>query len=302
MNTIFGCPFRIEGNVRGKRVVTLSDIPLEWEELRDKRGGEAVILRSGENSLVKRYRLWNDPVYVDHQEKDATVKRLLEYQDKIFSLPDMPPEVIVPKKILQSVNGSVFGYEMEDISNAISFDEIRDHFPVDEQLYALGLLKLLVEELHQIDVVIGDFVPRDVLYKDGQIYLVDTDSLQFGDYKCESFSLGYTDPRILGFELQDGKFLPKLMKPYSKETDWYSFYGICMATLAGVDLFDGTHPSVVTKEEMVKNNIMIFEEEVSYPESALPLSEIPRKILEAIYLFTYGGDRSVLPEDEFFEF
>ena len=275
---------------------TIDRVPLpSWTEMGE--GGEAVVYKFSETA-VKVFRHWDDPRFSDSlDEQKAAKEKFVELQEKLLLMPKMPEEVVVPRKILQTVNGSIFGYEMAFVDGAIPIDTLWNIADIEEKLMALNSLYGLVKRLHKIGVTIGDFVPRDILWhrKNKKIYLLDSDSLQFSDFKCKSFSVGFTDRKVLKFPKDEETNIVTaiLKRPYFKQSDWISFLAICTAVIVGVDPYGGVHKGYASKEERVESKLSIFHPEVIYPRTAKQLSEIPRPLLEALYRTFHLGQRFI---------
>lgn len=277
--------------------LTIDKVPQpSWKEMGE--GGEAVIYKSSFKTVVKVFRHWNDPRFTDSpDEQKAAKEKFVELQKKLLLMPEMPKGVVVLQRILQTSQGSIFGYEMNLVKNAIPIDTLWNISTIKEKLTALDSLYDLIRKLHKIGVIIGDFVPRDILWgrKKKKIYLLDSDSLQFSDFKCKSFSIGFTDRKVLKF-LKDKKtklINATLKRPYYKQSDWVSFLAICTVVMIGVDPYGGVHKGFSSKEERVKFNLSIFHPDVIYPKTAKQLKDIPRPLLETLYKTFHLGERFI---------
>lgn len=277
--------------------LTVDKVPQpSWKEMGE--GGEAIVYKSSSKTVVKVFRHWNDPWFIDSpDEQKAAKEKFVELQKKLLLMPEMPEGVVAPQRILQTPKGSIFGYEMNLVSGAIPIDTLWNISTIKEKLIALDSLYDLIRKLHKIRVIIGDFVPRDILWdrKNKRIYLLDSDSLQFSDFKCKSFSIGFADRKVLKFSKGKKTKLINvtLKRPYYKQSDWVSFLAICTVVMIGVDPYGGVHKGFSSKEERVKSNLSIFHPDVIYPKTAKQLKDIPRPLLEALYKAFHLGKRFI---------
>ena len=277
----------------GIEKVVLKSFPQpSWKKLAE--GGEATIYLTPEGRAIKVYRHWKDGFYLNDQDQmNAAMARFEEIQQKLIAMPKMPKGVVVPQRLLTTAKGSIFGYEMEYICGAKPLTSMWDSADIREKRTALAALRDLVEKNHECGIVIGDFVPRDVLWKreTGSVYLLDSDSMQFSGFECKTFTIEYADPKNLGFVRKNGSHETKIIlkKTFDELSDWYSFYGICLNVFTGVEPFGGFNENAKGIEQRVKDNITVFNPDVSYPVTAYPLSIIGRDLLGYMLVnFRYG--------------
>ena len=130
----------------------------------------------------------------------------------------------------------------------------------------------LVEQLHQAHVVIGDFNDGNVLFKPsprpsrprgrgGQVFLIDSDSMQFGGYPCPVGHERFLDPKLYGADLSTS---PR----FDDGTDWYAFAVLLFQSLLSVHPFGGTHPKLATLLRRAEARHSIMQSDVVTSKSS----------------------------------
>lgn len=268
------------------------------------RGGEAVIYLLKPDTAAKIFLLPTDPQYKGLPGQIAAAKvRLEEMQTKLVDFPKtLSAGLVAPKGVLLSADKKIFGYVMPYIDGT-SLDKLTKTGSALtlQQAYALLLsLYELVEELHQGGIIIGDFNENNIIVSGHKVFLIDADSMQFGKYQCRSFIPRFAAPELLkviaGKTKGRGKnkvLLPPeitLAKPFNESSDWYSFLVIAMRLIVHTDPFGGVAKDLDLFARM-KDRITIFDQRVTYPLIAKPLSSVPRPLLMAFYRAFKLGER-----------
>lgn len=236
-------------------------------------GGEADIYEVG-GSATKIFRVPRAGS-VDSSVSLAVANKLAEYQTKLPDLislsSSLPQRVIKPEKLVKDDRGNIIGYTMPLVKNGVKLSSFadkvfREQSGIDyDQVRNVYLdLHNTVSRLHQIDMLIGDFNYFNVLVKDREPYLIDIDSSQFGSYLANMFNTRFVDPTLC--ELQTNKLT--LMRPYIKNSDWYSFAAMLLECLLYLDPYGGVYRHngrTLSKDQRIAQRISIFRPDVLSP-------------------------------------
>ncbi|MDR2540521.1 MAG: hypothetical protein LBD11_01760 [Candidatus Peribacteria bacterium] len=253
-------------------------------------GQEAVVYDIGHGMVAKLYRQPNDPYYSGSvAEQQASRIRLALIQKKLIEFPKgLPKNVISPRALLTDVKGTTIGYVMPFITGAetlltygdlqfretknISNNEIRDIFLALHQT---------IKNLHTHGVVIGDFNDLNILVKDTQPYMIDTDSWQFANFLSTMYTEKFVDPLLCGMNAG----IWTMAKQHNPLGDWYAFNALLFKTLLFVDPYGGIYkpkdPSLRVKQQLrSKDRITVFDPEVVYPKHAYDYKVLPDTLLQ----------------------
>ncbi len=271
-----------------------------------KEGGEAEIYKiKGYNGLFKIFKQPNHPSFISPEERTAARQKIGEHQKKLIQLPkNLPSKVVRPAELLTNSSGMIVGYAMPFVENSnplIQYSEKnwRDQGGIDNDTMTkilLGLYDTLFA-LHRTNVVVGDLNDMNVLVREKESYMIDTDSYQFGKFFCKTFTQTFVDPLIC---IKNGSELEQ-KKPHTKATDWYAFAIMVMKTLIFVGPYDGLYKPK-DKQKKVSDflrpltNITVFDDEVKYPKFALPFREIlPDELMQYFYKLFKENHRDIFP-------
>ncbi len=256
-------------------------------------GQEAVVYDMGKGLVAKVYRQADDPYYAQSPaEQHAARVRIAMHQKKLALFPhSLPSNVISPVSLLTDKQGVIVGYTMPFISGAetlltygdiqyresknISNNEIRDIF--------LSLHQT-VKSLHSHGVVIGDFNDLNTLVKNRQVYMIDTDSYQFGNFISTMYTEKFVDPLICDIVKQGQEKLWTMTRNHTPLGDWYAFSSLLFKTLLFVDPYGGIYKpkdaSKRLKQQLrMSKRINIFDPEVVYPKHAYPYTVLNQDLL-----------------------
>ncbi len=142
-----------------------------------------------------------------------------------------------------------------------------------------------VSQLHQAQVVIGDFNDLNVLVKGTEAFVIDADSFQFKSYLCRVFTSAFVDPLLC--DPWANTLCP--IKPYTPESDWYAFAVMLMQCLLYVGPYGGVyrpqnHKLPIPHDRRPLAGITIFHPEVRYPKPAIPYDVLPDELLHQFHL------------------
>ncbi|MEI6673108.1 MAG: hypothetical protein WCL02_07495 [bacterium] len=256
-------------------------------------GQEAVVYDMGNGQVAKIYRLPNDPYYAQSpDEQRAATARITMHQKKLAMYPSgLSSNVIVPRTLLTDKQGIILGYMMPFITGAetllkygdmgyrqsmnISNNEIKDIF--------LDLHSTL-KSLHNKQVIIGDFNDLNILVKNKHVYMIDTDSYQFGPFVSTMYTDKFIDP-LLCNGIQKGKeTIWTMTHNHTFNGDWYAFCALLFKSLLFVDPYGGIYKpkdisKKVTQQFRPSKRINVFTPEVVYPKHAYPYKMLDPNLL-----------------------
>ena len=252
-------------------------------------GGEAEIYEISKTRALKLFKPPEHPIFSNSpsDQKSASLK-IKEHQTKLKKLPSgFSPFVITPIDFAFDQKKQIIGYTMDMVKDAevllrYSNKSFRQGFVSDKQVIEIFKnLFFIVKSVHKAGVVIGDFNDLNVLVKKDKPYLIDFDSVQFGNYFCNVFTNKFVDPLICDKKSKS----TKLVKPHNQLSDWYAYLIMLMQTLIYVGPYGGVYRPKDKKDRVPERvrplkRITLFSDDVIYPKPAKPLSTLPDSFLQ----------------------
>jgi H/ACA ribonucleoprotein complex subunit 3 len=256
-------------------------------------GQEAVVYDMGNSQVAKIYRFPDDPYYAQSTEEQKAAKvRIAMHQKKLAMYPGgLPSNIIVPSNLLTDKQGIILGYTMSFITGAetllkygdmsyrqsmnISNNEIKDIF--------LNLHDT-VRSLHDKKVIIGDFNDLNILVKNKQVYMIDTDSYQFDNWVSTMYTEKFVDPLLCDVMLKNNDPFWTMTRNHNYNGDWYGFTSLLFKSLLFVDPYGGIYkpkdPNNRIKQQLrASKRINVFNPEVVYPKHAYPYNVLDGNII-----------------------
>ncbi len=251
-------------------------------------GGEAEIYRL-RNRAIKIYKTAKHPDFAGSPEdqKQATA-RIAEHQHKLREFPTgLPAHVITPTDLVLDGHNHIVGYSMPLITDTEPLRRYGEKSfrlaGIDSEIVRAVFTDLhqTVQKLHKQQVVIGDFNDLNVLVKDRDAYIIDTDSFQFGRYLSRLFTARFVDPMLCDPRADT----PILAKPHNPNSDWYAFAVMLMQSLLFVDPYGGIYLPANKKQKIAHDarplhRITVFHPDVRYPKPATPYQNLPDDLLD----------------------
>ncbi|BFM41166.1 hypothetical protein [Synechocystis sp. LKSZ1] len=269
------------------------------------QGGEAEVYRLSSTLALKLFKQPSHPDYQgDLALQTAVEQRLALYQEKLKQFPQgLPERVVVPQSLVHDRQGQVIrGYTMPLVANAdllFRYGDRRFRQGIRSQVVVAIFQDLhqTLHQLHQHQVVIGDFNDLNVLVKDQQAYLIDADSFQFGRFPCCLFTPRFLDPLCWDTQGQLGV----LGKAYSPDSDWYAFTIMLMQCLLFVDPYGGIHAPSAPRRRLspiarIQQRLTVFHPEVRYPKPALPPQTLTDELLHHFHQVFEQDRRGPFPK------
>lgn len=246
-------------------------------------GGEAEIYDIGNSQVFKLLKDPNHADFVGDLEGQRGAKaRIDEHQKKLpeFLKLRLPPRVIGPIEV-GKFRDRIVGYSMKHIQftdpllrySERGFREQHPQFTNTDVTRIMHDLHETVNDLHQSQIVIGDFNDLNVLV-DKTITIVDADSMQFGSFLSKLYTERFVDPILCSSTGLN------LTKPHTIYSDWYAFAIMLMQVNLFVHPYGGIYkPSDPTKRvpasERPLRRISVFHTDVQLPKPARSLDCLP---------------------------
>jgi len=273
-------------------------------------GGEAEIYKiDGGANVVKLFKTADHPSYSqDPMQQQGAIMRSQEYQLKLKSFPpNVPQKVVAPQHLVYDQKGMVIGYVMPFVDKTFplirySDKMFREQSGVDEQqiMSIFHQLQNHIIALHQNQIVIGDLNDLNILVKGTDVYMIDTDSYQFGKFMSHTFTQTFLDPMIA--KEHNGQLW--MNKPYEATSDWYAYAVMLMQALIYVGPYGGIYAPKDPQKKVSGGlrplrRITLFDPEVKYPKAAIPYKYLPDELLQWFWNVFTKDLRQPLPEHIF---
>lgn len=286
--------------INGKEVQLLKEIGA---------GQEAIVYDIGGGFVAKIYRKANDPFYTNNPvEQLAAKQKIAVMSKKLQAFPtNLPQNVITAQALVTDKKGQFLGYVMRFVQGAeslltygdIQYRENNSISNTEIQQIFINLHSTL-KSLHHKGIVIGDMNDLNILVKNKETLLIDTDSFQFGGFMSTMYTEKFVDPLLCGEIVNSTMSRWTMIQPHTKLGDWYSFTGLLFKTLLFVDPYGGIHKPKDSRKKLkplqrIKNRVTVFDDEVVYPKHATPYTVLPKQLLEYFKEVFISDKRSEFP-------
>lgn len=261
-------------------------------------GGEAEVFDIGGKVALKRFKRAAHPDYAhDAHAQRAAEERIRVQQAKLPALMQLalPQRVVAPLAVARD-GSEIAGYTMQLVAGAEPLLRYGDRvWRQQAGVTSAHLSEVLrdlhatVEQLHQRSVVIGDFNDLNVLVAGSSAWVIDADSMQFGGFASNVFTVRFLDPRITnGYQM-----LPA--RPHDELSDWYAFAVMTFQQLLLVDPYGGIYKppagaARIAHDDRPLQLISVFNPHVKVPKQAVRFDTLPDDLLQH---FTQMFDRGV---------
>lgn len=274
-------------------------------------GGEAYIFKYPGDQVLRYYRQPSDKMFAGttpeaHLQQRIVGLRLDELQRKLQTLPKgLPPRVVMPAALAWDSNDQarrrIVGTVLPFIKEAVTMRQFsqlayrRDNGIGYEQLLdAFKDFHATVQQTHAQGAVFGDLNNMNPLVQSGSfnVYVVDSDSMQFGNFECTAFTAKFVDPLICRWipnpiDGEEGR--PDRTGRHSELSDWYAFALMFIEAWLNVPLYGGVYrprrqqTRIIEHNErpFVKPRLSFFHPDVVYPKrGVVDYSSLPAEILD----------------------
>lgn len=269
------------------------------------KGGEADVFNIGGGYAAKIFKPPTHPDFAGFpNEQTAAIERIREHQQKLPVFPsNLPSRVITPDSLVTNEDGTqILGYIMKLLRSSeplLRYGEraFREAGASDDTVVKIFRdLHQTVSAVHDAGVVIGDFNDLNVLIVDDEAYLIDVDSMQFGNFACRLFTATFVDPLLC----DPNERKPMLKMMHNEASDWYAYAVMLMNSLLYVGPYGGVYkPSDKTRriphDARPLSRITVFDTEVRYPRPARHFSILPDDLLDYFHRVFEKDERTILP-------
>lgn len=253
------------------------------------KGGEADIYDLKNGKVLKLFKTADHPDYqLLPQEQLAAKARIAIHQQKLPDFPkNLPARVIKPETLATDKQGMILGYAMPFLQNTAPLlkycdRNYRQTNGISQQVVT-NLFRDLHEsvlKIHQANVTIGDFNDLNLLIAQNQVYLIDADSFQFGQFPCQVFTARFVDPLLCDRSANQ----PILTSSHNPDSDWYAFTVMLMQSLLYVDPYGGVYKpksqsAMIPHSARPLQRITVFHPDVRYPKPAIPYKVLSDDLL-----------------------
>ena len=268
------------------------------------KGGEADVYDIGGGRALKIFKPPDHPDFEGSPaEQQGARQRLQDHQKKLPAFPKgLPPHVVVPEEFAME-GRRVVGYSMRFLRGAEVLYRYGEKpfregtgIPDDDVTLIFRDLRATVSGLHDLGMVIGDFNDLNVLVNGTEAYLIDADSMQFGDFLCRMFTVKFVDPLLC----DPAERVPRLVRPHTEASDWYAFNLMLFQCLLFVGPYGGVHKPKDGKKQIPNDSralhrLTVFDSEVRYPKHARHFGLLPDELLHYFHRVFEKDSREATP-------
>lgn len=276
-------------------------------------GGEGTIYVASDGTAWKIFHDPNGPYFLGDDPQTLKSKASADHKlSHVYprKLPQFPlwlrSRVVSPHYYLKDVQSSypIDGYAMTYLSGAeqilrYSEPEWRERpgATIDEIVRAYLSLYDTICEAHACGVLLKDLKPENVLVKQGRVYIVDGESLDFGGLDTGTFTPDYADWRLCDRSLDE----PMPIQPHDRLADWYAFSVMlfealtCVHPYAGVHRPQGGKPRF-SKSQRAKRGISILDKDVVTPPFMADLNLVLTPKLREYFVKVFEQGLRMRPE------
>lgn len=250
-------------------------------------GGEAEVFDIGRGVALKLFKQAAHPDFASSPEDQRGAReRIAVHQKKLPALRRLalPQRAVMPLDLAYD-GTSIAGYTMPLLRNAEPLLRYSDRTFRQKGISWPAIIAMLkdlhrtVADVHRCGAVIGDFNDLNVLVTGEEAFLIDIDSIQFGSFLTQLYTVRFLDPL-----LTDGNTM-RLAHPHNDRSDWYAYTSMVLQSLLFVDAWGGVFRPAASSDRIVHSErplkrISIFHDQVRYPKHAMPFQYLPDDLLQ----------------------
>lgn len=239
------------------------------------KGGEGEVYIKGRTA----YKIYLDSGKMISHGK---MQELLEIKD---------PNIIRPQNIILNTKKKPIGYTMKAVSNTHTLCQIftktfknRHNIDHDHIGELVKQFRNLIEHIHSKKILLVDINELNFLLnnKADTIYAIDTDSYQTPSFPATAIMDSVRDRHV---------------KTFTEESDWFSFGILTFQMFIGIHPYKGKHKSVKSLDDRMKQNLSVFNKDVSVPKVCFPFDIIPDAYRDWYKAIFDDGKRVAPPTD-----
>ena len=244
------------------------------------------ILGTGGEGTVFQAPTANKVIKVYHKDQ-LTVDK----QNKIENYPTgLPANVISPIEPVWNRSKHIIGYVMDKVDGEEFYSLSNKKYKTQHKLNPKHITEIFnkmldtVIGLHSKQIIVGDYNDMNFLFNKKDVFFIDTDSYQFGNFYCTVGTETFLDPNLYNLNLEkDHK--------YSEYTDYYAFSVMLFHSLLNVLPYGGVHKQHRTYVKRATNKISIFDKSVKLPKILVPFETLPTSLLDHFHKVFVNGER-----------
>lgn len=180
-------------------------------------------------------------------------------------------DIIKPQEIITTgVNNTPVGYTMRYIKDSYALCQLftmsfknRYGVTTDTVLNLIKRMQNSIQHIHDNNILVVD--PNEMNFlvdkKFDHVFLIDVDSYQTAHYPATVIMESIRDYHT---------------KLFNKNSDWFSFGIVTFQLFTGIHPYKGKHASIKDLSARMKQNISVFNSQVSIPSICPPFSSIPQ--------------------------
>jgi len=243
------------------------------------QGGEAIVYQAPhKHKVIKVYH--KDQLTVDKQ-------------NKIENYPSgLPTNVISPSEPVYNGRQQIIGYMMNKVEGQEFYFLSNKKYKIQHKLNPKHITEIFnkmltsLQGLHKKQIVIGDYNDMNFLFNKKDVYFIDTDSYQFGNFYCTVGTETFLDPYLYNLNLEkEHKF--------TEFTDYYAFAVMLFHSLLNVLPYGGVHKQYRTYIKRATNKVSIFDKDVKLPKILVPFETLPTDLLDYFHKVFVDGERPI---------
>jgi len=202
--------------------------------------------------------------------------------------------IINPISLLEGAVGNFVGYSMNFVDDCLTLCNIfpmsfkqRNNIKTDNINKLVEIMKQIVKEFHKNKMLIVDMNEYNFLIKDklfDNLYLIDVDSCQTPSYKATAIMESIKDFHA---------------KSFNEMSDWFSFAVLTFQMYTGLHPFKGKHSSITNFVDRMKNNLSVYDKNVSVPAFIKNFESLIPKNFNDWYKIIFSSDKRDFPPDSF---
>lgn len=204
------------------------------------------------------------------------------------------PNIINPISLLEDGKGKYVGYSMKFMDDCITLCNIfpsafkqRNNIKINSINKLILIMKSIVQEFHKNKMLIVDMNEYNFLVHDkyfDSLYLIDIDSSQTLSYPATAIMESIRD------------FHAKI---WSEMSDWFSFAVLTFQMYTGLHPFRGKHPKIKDFPERIKQNLSVYNKDVTIPAFIQNFQDLIPKNFNEWYKIIFSSDKRDVPPNSF---
>jgi hypothetical protein len=231
------------------------------------------------------------------------------FLSKLSQLPGKLPRQAIKPELPVYLDGSpdVVGHTLRYVRGLQTFEALAPQWSGEQATEALLALHAFIEECHSSEIIVGEVNPTNFGMVGGTFVAFDTLAYGIRGLPCVTVSRDTVDPKVLIPDETISDFSVRAIrrhKPYSVESDWYSFSSLVLMLLVGCAPYSGSHVDRMKQVQLRRDRVLalrgisVFDVRVSIDEDSL--IRLPEMLSAPLYNHLYAvfneGHRGTFPK------